>query len=163
MRGSTAERKSKTMKTNAETTQNEATTAAVAEEGAPSAPEQAASTKGTGQKKGVPKAKTGAKKAASKKEAKPAGKPAAKKETKPASKKAAKVKEAKVPREFSKKAIVLDLLRRKDGATLAQIAEATAWQTHSIRGFISTVTKKMDLPIASLKNAAGDRFYRIEK
>ncbi len=30
-----------------------------------------------------------------------------------------------VPREFSKKAIVLDLLRRKDGATMAEIAKAT--------------------------------------
>ena len=91
-------------------------------------------------------------------------KPAAKKEAKPASKKVSKAKaEARVPREFSKKQIVLDMLRRKDGATLAQIAEATDWQAHSIRGFISTVTKKMDLPIASLKNAVGDRFYRIEK
>ena len=39
--------------------------------------------------------------------------------------KAAKVKEAKVPREFSKKAIVLDLLRRPKGATMAEIAKAT--------------------------------------
>ena len=148
------------MKTNAETTQNEATAAAVAEEGAPSAPEQAASTKGTGQKKGAPKAKTGAKKATAKKEAKPA----AKKEAKPASKKAAKVKEAKVPREFSKKAIVLDLLRRKDGATMAEIAKATDWQKHSIRGFISgNLMKKMDLPVESFKNEAGERTYRIAK
>ena len=152
------------MKTNAETTQNEATAAAVAEEGAPSAPEHAASTKGTGQKKGAPKAKKGAKKSAAKKEAKPAGKPAAKKEAKPASKKAAKVKEAKVPREFSKKAIVLDLLRRKDGATMAEIAKATDWQKHSIRGFISgNLMKKMDLPVESFKNEAGERTYRIAK
>jgi hypothetical protein len=151
------------MKTTAETTQNEATAAAVAEQGATTEPKQASAKTRANKKKGAPKAKKGAKKSAAKKEAKPAGKPTAKKEAKPASKKAANVKEAKVPREFSKKAIVLDLLRRKDGATLAQIAEATAWQTHSIRGFISTVTKKMDLPIVSLKNAAGDRFYRIEK
>ena len=36
-------------------------------------------------------------------------------------------------------------------------------KNHSIRGFISgTLTKKMDLPVASLKNEAGDRVYRIE-
>ena len=152
------------MKTNTEATQNEATAAAVAEEGAPSTPEQAASTKGTGQKKGTPKAKKGAKKSAAKKEAKPASKPAAKREAKPASKKAAKVNEAKVPREFSKKAIVLDLMRRKDGATMAEIAKATDWQNHSIRGFISgNLMKKMDLPVESFKNEAGERTYRLAK
>ena len=45
--------------------------------------------------------------------------------------KAARTKEgASVPREFSKKAIVLEMLRRKDGATLAEIAKATNWQNH---------------------------------
>ena len=47
----------------------------------------------------------------------------------------------------TKKEIVLELLRRKDGATIADIAKATRWQNHSIRGFISgSVSKKMDLP-----------------
>ena len=35
---------------------------------------------------------------------------------------------AAVPREFSKKAIVLDLLRRKEGVTLAEIMAQTDWQ-----------------------------------
>ena len=107
------------------------------------------------------------KKAAGKKASKPASKkeskPAAKKEAKPASKKTAK-KEAKasVPREFSKKAIVIDLMRRKEGATMAEIAKATDWQNHSIRGFISgNVTKKMGLKVESTKNEAGERVYRI--
>ena len=165
------------MNTNAETTHNEATatTADVAEQGTPSAPEQATSTKKATSKKGAPKgqkaaakkeAKRGAK-AASKKAAKASAKPAAKKDAKPAGKKAFKAaapKEGSVPREFSKKAIVLDLIRRKDGATLAEIAKATGWQNHSIRGFISgTVAKKMDLAVASLKNEKGERVYKIEK
>src|SRR5262249_55351425 len=37
----------------------------------------------------------------------------------------------------TKKEIVLELLRRKDGATIADIVKATDWQNHSIREFIS--------------------------
>ena len=79
--------------------------------------------------------------------------------------KAAKAKDAAPEaREGSKKSIVLELLRRKGGATMAEIAKATDWQNHSIRGFISgTVAKKMDLLVASLKNEKGERVYRIEK
>ncbi len=131
-------------------------TAAVAEQGAHVAPEKASSKKGASQKKGAPKANKGAKKAkgAPKKQAK----------AKVASKKAAKVKEAKVPREFSKKNIVLDLLRRPKGATMAEIAKATDWQNHSIRGFISgNLTKKMGLTVESTKSDSGDRTYRIAK
>jgi hypothetical protein len=73
-------------------------------------------------------------------------------------------KGAAVPREFSKKAIVLEMLRRKEGATLAEIAKATDWQNHSIRGFISgTIVKKMGLTVESAKKAAGVRTYRIPK
>ena len=79
--------------------------------------------------------------------------------------KTAKAKDAAPEaREGSKKSIVLELLRRKGGATMAEIAKATDWQNHSIRGFISgTVAKKMDLLVASLKNEKGERVYRIEK
>jgi len=109
-----------------------------------------------------PASKKAAKKAAAKKEAKPAAKKAAKKQAKPTSKKAAKT-DAAVPREFSKKAIVIDLMRRKEGATLAEIAKATEWQRHSIRGFISgSLTKKMGLKVESTKNANGERCYRIK-
>ena len=57
---------------------------------------------------------------------------------------------------------MLELLRRKDGATLAEIAKATDWQNHSIRGFISgTITKKMGLKVESTKNADGERSYKL--
>src|ERR1035438_8203795 len=158
MRGSTAERVKNTMK-KAETTKNNETPA-VAEQGALVAPERAPSKKAASQKKGAPKANKGAKKAA--KQARVAPKKQAKEKV--TSKKAAKVKEAKVPREFSKKAIVLDLLRRPKGATMAEIAKATDWQNHSIRGFISgNLTKKMGLTVESTKNEAGDRTYKIAK
>jgi hypothetical protein len=158
MRGSPAERKSTPM-TNAEATKT-TETAAVAEHGAQVAPEKATSKKAASQKKGAPKASKGAKKAA--KQAKAAPKKQAKEKT--TSKKAPKAKEAAVPREFSKKSIVLDLLRRPKGATMAEIAKATDWQNHSIRGFISgNLSKKMGLTVESGKNEAGERTYRIAK
>ena len=64
----------------------------------------------------------------------------------------------------TKKEIVLELQRRKEGATIADIAKATQWENHSIRGFISgTVAKKLGLAIESSKNDAGERTYRIAK
>jgi nucleotide-binding universal stress UspA family protein len=153
---------------NAETTKTEASkaaeAAAVAEQGANVAPEQASSTKKASGKKGAPKGQKAAKGAAAKK----AAKPAARKQAKPASKKASKAaapkKEQGQAREGSKKQIILDLLSRKDGATMAEIAKATGWENHSIRGFVSgTLMKKMDLPVESFKNEAGDRTYRLAK
>jgi hypothetical protein len=47
-------------------------------------------------------------------------------------------------------------------ATIAEIAKATDWQDHSIRGFISgTLTKKPALKIESSKNEGEERTYRI--
>ncbi len=66
-------------------------------------------------------------------------------------------------REGSKKAQVLELLRRPEGASLKEIADATQWQAHSIRGFISgALGKKMGLTVESLKTESGDRVYRIK-
>jgi hypothetical protein len=62
----------------------------------------------------------------------------------------------------SKAAIVLDLMKRKEGATLAEIAKATDWQNHSIRGFVSGhVAKKLGMKVESTKSEAGERTYRI--
>jgi len=85
--------------------------------------------------------------------------PAAPKKTKRT--KDAKPKDgARPPREFSKKAIVLDLLKRAEGATLKEIMAATDWQAHSVRGFISgSLGKKMGLKIDSVKREDGERVY----
>jgi len=85
------------------------------------------------------------------------------KATKPAkAKKATKAPKAKSTRSGSKAEKVLDLMRRKEGATLAEIAKATDWQNHSIRGFVSGhVTKKLGLKVESAKSDAGERTYRI--
>ncbi len=71
--------------------------------------------------------------------------------------------QTKDARQGSKKAIVLELLRRPEGATLAEIMSATAWQPHSVRGFISgALGKKMGLTFESIKTAEGVRAYRIK-
>jgi hypothetical protein len=55
-----------------------------------------------------------------------------------------------------------DGLRRDQGATIAEIAKATYWQNHSIRGFVSGhLTKKLGLKVESTKSEAGERTYGI--
>jgi hypothetical protein len=46
------------------------------------------------------------------------------------------------PREGTKQQAVLTLLRRGEGATVAQIAEATGWATHTVRGFLAWLKEK---------------------
>jgi Protein of unknown function (DUF3489) len=66
-------------------------------------------------------------------------------------------------REGSKKADVLDLMRRKQGVTLAEIMEQTGWQAHTVRGFVSgTISKKLGLNVESFRNAEKERAYRIK-
>ena len=66
------------------------------------------------------------------------------------------------PRDGTKQATLIALLRRKDGADLDEIAEATGWQKHTIRGAISgALKKKLGLEVTSTKNGEGRRIYRI--
>jgi hypothetical protein len=66
------------------------------------------------------------------------------------------------PRAKSKLATMIELLNRRDGATLAEIAKVTAWQHHSIRGAISgALKKKLGLNIASDATEGRGRVYRI--
>jgi hypothetical protein len=148
---------------NAETTSTSTDTAAdVAAQGANVAPEKASSKKGASQKKGAPKSQKAAKGAKPKTAA--SAKP---KKATPA--KATKVSKAAKPktegvREGSKTAMVLALIQRAKGATLAEIMEATSWQAHSVRGFISgTLGKKMGLTVSSTKREDGTRVYSIAK
>jgi len=72
-------------------------------------------------------------------------------------------KKAGEARDGSKAANVLDLLKRADGATLAELMKATGWQAHSVRGFLSgTVSKKLGLAVASTKGEDGERSYTVK-
>jgi len=46
------------------------------------------------------------------------------------------------PREGTKLQAVLTLLRRPDGATIAQVIEATGWAQHTVRGFLAGLKRK---------------------
>lgn len=63
----------------------------------------------------------------------------------------------------NKKAEVIAMMRRSKGATLAEIMEATGWQKHTVRGFVSILGSKGGQSIESSKNAAGERTYKIAK
>lgn len=58
----------------------------------------------------------------------------------------------------------MQLLARRDGATLAELVAATDWQPHSVRGFLSgTVKKKVGLTLVSSRDDNGARRYRIDR
>lgn len=138
--------------TNAEAT-TAAGTAAVTPQGAAVAPTSAKTTTKATQKKAAPKAKTGAK---------PAAKTSCRKETGAKQAKPAAKPRKPEARDGSKKGAVIELLRRKEGVSAAEIAKLTNWQPHTIRGFVSTISKKMKLAIESVRNEQGQRIYKVK-
>ncbi len=65
-------------------------------------------------------------------------------------------------REHSKQATVIGMLRRPEGATVAQICACTGWQSHTVRGtFAGAFKKKLGLTITSEKPDGGERRYHV--
>jgi hypothetical protein len=81
------------------------------------------------------------------------------KKAKPAKKPTSKPKADRA----NKKAEVIALMKRAKGATLAEIAAATGWQKHTVRGFVSILGSKGGEKIESSKGDAGERTYKIAK
>ena len=66
------------------------------------------------------------------------------------------------PRESTKEALLIDMLRRPEGATIAQIMATTGWQAHTCRGaFAGALKKKRGLTVTSEKRERGERVYRL--
>ena len=56
---------------------------------------------------------------------------------------------------------VIAMLRRPEGATIEEVASATGWLRHTVRGvFSGTLKKKLGLTLASAKEERG-RVYRV--
>ena len=65
-------------------------------------------------------------------------------------------------REGTKQALVIEMLRRPEGATIAEIVEATFWASHTTRGFLAgALKKKLGLAIDSEKVEVRGRVYRL--
>jgi len=64
-------------------------------------------------------------------------------------------------RQDTKGAAIVTFLKRKDGATIAELSAAVGWQAHSVRGFLSGLLKRRGIATTSKKGDDGQRRYRI--
>ena len=66
-------------------------------------------------------------------------------------------------RQGTKQALLIEMLKRPEGASIAEIAEATSWQPHTARGAISgALKKKLGLPITTEKHPERGTVYKLE-
>ena len=64
----------------------------------------------------------------------------------------------------TKQAQMIAMLEAPEGATITEIAEATGWQSHTVRGAIAGALKKrLGLTVASEKDPERGRIYRIDR
>jgi len=64
----------------------------------------------------------------------------------------------------TKQALLIALLQRPEGASIAEIVEATGWMAHSARGAMSgALGKKLGLVVTSTKEDGKGRVYRVTK
>jgi hypothetical protein len=66
-------------------------------------------------------------------------------------------------RQGTKQALLIEMLKRPEGASIAEIVEATSWQPHTARGAISgALKKKLGLPITAEKQAGRGTVYKLD-
>jgi len=65
-------------------------------------------------------------------------------------------------REGTKQAKLIAMLKAPAGATIAEIVEATGWQSHTVRGALAgALKKKLGLDVTSEKEGERGRVYRV--
>jgi hypothetical protein len=65
-------------------------------------------------------------------------------------------------REGTKQALLIDMLRRPEGATVDDVVHETGWQRHTVRGAIAgAIKKKLGLEVTSEKVEGVGRVYRL--
>jgi hypothetical protein len=97
---------------------------------------------------------------------KPKAEAPAKAKSKAEAKAPAKKSEPKKKREGgSKKQTMIDMLSRKEGATIKQLMETIGWQKHSVHGAMANlkkeIHKKHGQTITAAKGDGEDRIYKI--
>jgi hypothetical protein len=66
------------------------------------------------------------------------------------------------PREGTKQATLIAMLRAPDGATIEEIMAATGWQSHTVRGAMAgALKKKLGLEVTSEKVEGRGRVYSL--
>ncbi|WP_347267735.1 DUF3489 domain-containing protein [Paracoccus sp. (in: a-proteobacteria)] len=69
---------------------------------------------------------------------------------------------ARTPREGTKQAALIAMLRAPDGATIEEIMAATGWLSHTVRGAMAgALKKKLSLEVTSQKVENRGRVYRL--
>jgi hypothetical protein len=69
---------------------------------------------------------------------------------------------ARTPREGTKQATLIAMLRATEGATIEEITSATGWQSHTVRGAMAgALKKKLGLEVTSEKVEGRGRVYRL--
>ena len=69
---------------------------------------------------------------------------------------------ARTPREGTKQATLIAMLRAPDGATIEEIMAATGWQSHTVRGAMAgALKKKLGLEVTSEKVEDRGRVYKL--
>ena len=70
---------------------------------------------------------------------------------------------SRTPREGTKQATLIAMLRAPDGATIEEIMAATGWQSHTVRGAMAgALKKKLGLEVTSEKVEWRGRVYALK-
>lgn len=65
------------------------------------------------------------------------------------------------PQRETKQSVIMAMLAREEGATVAELIEATGWKSHSVRGHISNLRRKGKANIEAFTRSGGGHCYRL--